>query len=576
MTEVKNEKLGENWVVFPDDHGPLTATISNTTPLNEAVVVAEEEIQRAPTVVPKKKRGYSFWRYFGWRSSSSTKSHDNIPKLEDYTAGPSSYDDNNTDADKDCTPAAVIHDHEMLASLQHAAVDVKDVENVDDENPPTPRNSIACSSNENNDQKLKTNVVYPVDKITTENELFNYLDQVIESLRKDSPLTTADDDDNLQTNFDNKSEIPTVTMPEIPVVSENASAINTNATISRIRLENEAKVLAFLEQLAVELETDQAAQAVVALGAYGGEHGEDEDTYSDMPELISASSSSYSSSDETDSDQDNDCKNVDCDIDTEELFKVDGDDDDDDSLVPGANVSNSSYTTPSATTHLTEIVIESPQSPIPSRLLFQAKATQIRRRRFTRRRPPTPFSRRKMFGNNSNNKRNWNWNDAGETDEDQNNNREPLYPSSSSASDVSCSPKRVKMSDSAESANDIHNSLNSSEILSKMERGELLSDSNQPFATVRVVRTSHDETIVDEKNRYHELLDRICPPSPPATGDVRLNFSDDVSISSSTGEEISTFQAIAEEFSELADSVSRFFRRSSGCSMRSDAHDISN
>jgi hypothetical protein len=438
MAEKKEEEeIGEEWVICPaGDAGRQDIS-------NEVINIG---------IAPKKRRGYSFWRYLGWGGSSSSRA-DNLPNLADYTTTKVA----SVHGGDDTLPSAIIHDPEMMTSLQNVA------NPLPADSATTTQDVDRVSETENN-RPVLDDTIYPVDTIRTDDEVYAYLDNVIASLKKQETLqSTASEDCH-------------------PAPS------NTN-----IREQDAAELLVYLEQLATTFKENEKEQ----------------DEYSDMPSLISSSSEDYTTPARLNN--------------TEEIFG--------ESLIPEVRKNEgskenferlefdindyfssdkNSQITKEQGAELTEIVVESPQSPIFS----EGGNTSVRRRRRPLRRPQTPYAKR-----NENNKE------------------------ESTDDDAEMPAKRCKM-DNDDDEFTLEVSDHTSEILVRMERGEALPEADRLFNTVRVVRRP-----AATENKFQHLLDRLCPS----------DFSDD-----STTEDQSPIQAICEEFAELADSVTKFFRRGCG------------
>lgn len=302
MSEKEGEEIDQNWVVCNP----------------EPVTKEEEDVNRGVAVQKKKKRGYRIWRYLGWGSSSSAATTPPPPPAL---------------MSEEEEPTATIHDAEMFESLQNAGASSP---------PATPRNSVEDLTGPEN--KVELDKVFPVDTLETRDQVYSYLDQIIESL-----------------NATSIAEIPKIAMPELPILAESEEIdfrppvpISTDETdehdeanevdehddhdVAYDTRQEEAELIAYFEQLARELATTS-----------------DDD---DMPSLLSASLSSFES-------------------DTDEVFGneplIDSKDD-----FGWSDVNVDDYL---KSTSFNEIVIEIPQSP------------RLRRRR----RPATPYAKRRRY-----------------------------------------------------------------------------------------------------------------------------------------------------------------------------------
>jgi hypothetical protein len=479
----------------------------------------------------------------------------------------------------------------MLASLQNATTQPLP------DSPETPRNSVNL-----NTPKVEGDKVFPVDEIKTPDQIFDYLDQLMEALQQEQGKT-----DNLSKVDDVP---PQVQLPELPcLLPEEKIDFRPPVPLTPTQQQQQKKeererevdeedekrreteeVVAYLDQLERELEGDLEEESVhnftarelipqvmvgdftlppletlpnrvlenawdawsnsTLVNSYSDDmpslekvsDTESED-YSDMPPLVSVS--------EEDKEE----------LDTDEIFGSR------EPLLPPLeeetavdskeNFGWSDFNVEDYLTkvenpqpvEMTEIVVESPQSPVSPALVVRTEVRHRRRRLFkaTRRvRPPTPYARRDAVS------------DDGDTLSESRN-------------------KRCKLENDEEV---LEVSAHTSDILNRLEQGEVLPDQDSIFNTVRVVRKrpapspvscempevpeiSPSQARSAPPNKFQSLLDRLCPSDQEGVSDD--DFDDEsgssMSISSSSSEDEPVIQAICNEFAELAESVTQLFRR---------------
>uniref|UniRef100_A0A6C0BLU2 Uncharacterized protein n=1 Tax=viral metagenome TaxID=1070528 RepID=A0A6C0BLU2_9ZZZZ len=377
-------------------------------PLAQDWVVCETKQPEVPK--KKKKRGYSFWKYLGWGSSSKKeeKQPEPIPVIPDdmFDKAKQRYLEENP-------PKAVIHDSEILDCFApKPAVGTKEGAQavvVNDEH----------LEEEHKGVTVEPNKMYPVEEIATHQDVYEYLDQLIEVLRDHKGDEQASAEAPIHTEL--------VPMPELPDLSEklNTSVVLTEKMTREYfqRLDEEdrkrredAELVEYFEQLARELD---------------------------------------------------ECTNG------WEDFELDD------------------YMTPPASP-------VSPASPASQAWYHDVHSNKRPRR------PPTPYHRR-------------------DTSEEE-------------VSSEEVPAKRCKMS----------TSLESSDMLSRMERGEFMGSVLRKRPASSPLKQQH----ATPENKFHALLDRIA------------DDDDDSSDVEYCDEETTVLEMICEEFIELGESIAQLFRRS--------------